>query len=123
MVRNLLAAMRDDILSRPWMSDDTKEKAMAKIATFNPKIGYPDKWKDYSHVEVRRDAFFDDMIAGRKFVEQDDRAQIGKTGRPRPLGNDAAHLGRLLQSAAERNRLPRRNPAAARFRHAARSMQ
>jgi endothelin-converting enzyme/putative endopeptidase len=79
MVRNLLAAMRDDILSRPWMSDDTKEKAMAKIATFNPKIGYPDKWKDYSHVEIRRDAFFEDMIAGRKFVEQDNRATIGKT--------------------------------------------
>jgi putative endopeptidase len=78
MVRNLLAAMRDDILSRPWMSDDTKEKAMAKIATFNPKIGYPDKWKDYSHVEIRRDAFFEDVIAGRKFVEEDDRATIGK---------------------------------------------
>jgi putative endopeptidase len=78
MVRNLLAAMRDDILTRPWMSDDTKEKAMAKIATFNPKIGYPDKWKDYSHVEIRRDAFFEDMIAGRKFVESDDRAQIAK---------------------------------------------
>jgi len=78
MVRNLLAAMRDDILSRPWMSDDTKEKAMAKIATFNPKIGYPDKWKDYSHVEIRRDAFFEDMIAGRKFVEEDNRGTIGK---------------------------------------------
>jgi len=78
MVRNLLAAMRDDILTRPWMSDDTKEKAMAKIATFNPKIGYPDKWKDYSHVEIQRDAYFDDMIAGRKFVQSDDRAQIGK---------------------------------------------
>jgi len=78
MVRNLLAAMRDDILSRPWMSDDTKEKAMAKIATFNPKIGYPDKWKDYSRVEIRRDGFFEDMIAGRKFVEQDDRLTIGK---------------------------------------------
>jgi endothelin-converting enzyme/putative endopeptidase len=79
MVRNLLAAMRDDILSRTWMSAETKEKAMAKIATFNPKIGYPDKWKDYSHVEIRRDAFFEDMIAGRKFVEEDDRATIGKT--------------------------------------------
>ncbi len=78
MVRNLLLAMRDDILSRPWMSDDTKEKAMAKIATFNPKIGYPDKWKDYSHVQIRRDAFFEDTIAGREFVEQDDRALIGK---------------------------------------------
>ena len=79
MVRNLLAAMRDDILSRPWMSDDTKEKAMAKIATFNPKIGYPDKWKDYSRIEIRRDAFFEDVITGRKFVEEDDRTQIGKT--------------------------------------------
>jgi putative endopeptidase len=78
MVRNLLAAMRDDILSRPWMSDDTKEKAMAKIATFNPKIGYPDKWKDYSHVEIRREAYFEDTIAGLKFVETDDRELIGK---------------------------------------------
>jgi putative endopeptidase len=78
MVRNLLAAMRDDILSRPWMSDETKEKAMAKIATFNPKIGYPDKWKDYSHVDIRRDAFFEDVVAGRHFVEQDDRELIGK---------------------------------------------
>ncbi len=78
MVRNLLAAMRDDILSRPWMSDDTKEKAMAKIATFNPKIGYPDKWKDYSHVAISRDAFFENVIAGRKFAEEDDRDTIGK---------------------------------------------
>jgi endothelin-converting enzyme/putative endopeptidase len=78
MVRNLLAAMRDDILSRPWMSDDTKEKAMAKIATFNPKIGYPDTWKDYSHVAISRDAFFENVIAGRKFAEQDDRETIGK---------------------------------------------
>ncbi|MGA7754740.1 MAG: M13 family metallopeptidase [Candidatus Sulfotelmatobacter sp.] len=78
MVRNLLTAMRDDILSRPWMSDDTKEKAMAKVATFQQKIGYPDKWKDYSHVEIRRDAFFEDVIAGRKFVEEDDRTTIGK---------------------------------------------
>ena len=78
MVRNLLSAMRDDILSRPWMSDDTKEKAMAKVATFQQKIGYPDKWKDYSHVEIRRDAFFEDVIAGRKFVEEDDRGTIGR---------------------------------------------
>ena len=52
---------------RPWMSDDTKEKAMAKIATFNPKIGYPDKWKDYSHVEIRRDALLRRHDRGKKF--------------------------------------------------------
>jgi putative endopeptidase len=78
MVRNLLLAMRDDILTRPWMNDETKERALAKIATFNPKIGYPDKWKDYSQVEIRRDAFFEDNLAGRRFVVEDDRLTIGK---------------------------------------------
>src|SRR6202790_558142 len=77
MVRNILLAMRDDILSRSWMSDDTKEKAMAKIATFNPKIGYPDKWKDYSKVDIRRDAFFEDYLSSRHFVVEDDHATIG----------------------------------------------
>jgi putative endopeptidase len=78
LVRHLLLAMRDDILTRPWMSDETKERALAKIATFNPKIGYPDQWKDYQQVQIRRDAFFEDVIAGRRFVEKDDRSTIGK---------------------------------------------
>ena len=43
------------------MSDETKERAMAKIATFNPKVGYPDQWKDYSKVDIRPDAFFEDF--------------------------------------------------------------
>ncbi len=78
MVRNILAAMRDDILTRPWMSDDTKERAMAKIATFNPKVGYPDTWKDYSQVDIRRDAFFEDNLAARRFLAQDEHATIGR---------------------------------------------
>jgi len=78
MVRNLLLAMRDDILTRPWMSDETKERALAKIATFNPKIGCPDKWKDYSQVEIRRDTLFEDNLTGRKFAVEDDRETIGK---------------------------------------------
>jgi len=79
MVRNLLAAMKDDIMTRPWMSDETKQKALAKIASFDPKIGYPDKWKDYSKVDIRRDAFFEDVMAGSRFGVEDDRATIGKT--------------------------------------------
>jgi len=78
MVRNILLAMRDDILSRPWMSDDTKEHAMAKIATFNPKIGYPEKWKDYSQVDIQRAAFFEDSIAVRRFSVEDDLKTVGK---------------------------------------------
>ncbi|MBZ5718987.1 MAG: M13 family metallopeptidase [Acidobacteriia bacterium] len=78
MVKNLLGAMKDDIVSLSWMSDETKQKALAKIATFYPKIGYPDKWKDYSSVNIRRDAFFEDVVEGRRFVVEDDRITIGK---------------------------------------------
>ncbi len=78
LVRNLLLAMRDDILTRDWMSDETKERALAKVATFNPKIGYPDVWKDYSKVEIRPGALFENNLAGRRFVVQDARKTIGK---------------------------------------------
>ena len=98
MVRNLLAAMRDDILSRPWMSDDTKEKAMAKIATFNPKIGYPDKWKDYSQRRDTQRCVLRDHDRGRaaEFVVEDDRdpSESRWTG---ALGHDAADFRRVLQ--------------------------
>ncbi|HTJ46959.1 MAG TPA: M13 family metallopeptidase [Kofleriaceae bacterium] len=78
LVMNELAAMKDIINELTWMSDATKQKALAKLATFNPKIGYPDKWKDYSSVVISRASFFDNLIAGRRFVVADDRAQIGK---------------------------------------------
>jgi predicted metalloendopeptidase len=91
MVRNLLAAMRDDVLSRPWMSDDTKEKQWLRSPPSIPDR-YPDKWKDYSHVTIRRDAFFENTIAGRKFVEEDDRATISKPVDRGRWGADAAHL-------------------------------
>ncbi len=78
LVRNLLLAMRDDILSRPWMSEETKERALAKVATFNPKIGYPDKWRDYSALDIRKDAYFENALAGQRFGVEDDRKTIGK---------------------------------------------
>ena len=78
MVKNLLAAMKDDIETRPWMSSETKQKALGKIATFNPKIGYPDKWKDYSKLDIRRDDYFNDIVVTSQFAVDDDRAQIGK---------------------------------------------
>ena len=52
MVKNLLAAMGDTIRGLDWMSPETKQQALEKLATFNPKVGYPDKWKDYSSVEI-----------------------------------------------------------------------
>ena len=78
MVKNLLLAMNDTINGLDWMGPETKKKALGKLATFNPKIGYPDKWKDYSSVKIERGAFFADVLAGRRFAIADDRARIGK---------------------------------------------
>ncbi|QRO01969.1 M13 family metallopeptidase [Archangium violaceum] len=78
MVKNLLAAMGDSIQGLDWMGPETKKKALEKLSTFNPKIGYPDKWKDYSHVKIRRDAFWANVMAGRRFNVVDDWSQIGK---------------------------------------------
>jgi putative endopeptidase len=78
LVKNLLLAMGDTIRGLDWMSPETKKQALEKLRTFNPKIGYPDRWKDYSRVEIRRDAHWANVVAGRRFNVADDRAQIGK---------------------------------------------
>ena len=55
LVANLRAALQERLGQLEWLSDDTRKRALEKLATFVPKIGYPDKWKDYSALEVRRD--------------------------------------------------------------------
>ena len=78
MVQNLLAAMKDTINGLAWMSPATKQKALEKLATFNPKIGYPDKWKDYGKVRITRASFWDNFIEGNRFNIEDNHSQIGK---------------------------------------------
>jgi endothelin-converting enzyme/putative endopeptidase len=78
LVQNELAAMKTIITGLTWMSDATKQKALAKLATFNPKVGYPDKWKDYSSITIERDALVEDLAATRMWNAADDRAHIGK---------------------------------------------
>lgn len=78
MVMNILAAMRNVIDSVDWMSSDTRERALEKLSAFNVKVGYPDKWKDYSSVKITRENYFDDLIAARRFLVADDRSTIGK---------------------------------------------
>jgi len=78
MVKNLLAAMHDTIEGLDWMGPDTKKKALEKLSTFNPKIGYPDKWKDYSSVKIRRDSFWSNRLATAQFNVADNRSRIGK---------------------------------------------
>jgi endothelin-converting enzyme/putative endopeptidase len=78
MVQNLRLAMGETIEGLEWMSPQTRKKALEKLSTFNPKVGYPDKWKDYSRVPIRRDAYWDDVVAARRYAVEDDLEQIGK---------------------------------------------
>ena len=78
MVKNILLALHDDILTVTWMSDATKQKALEKLSTFNPKVGYPDKWKDYSSVEITQGSYWNDVVEARRFAVRDDAKLIGK---------------------------------------------
>ena len=78
MVTNILAATGDAVREASWMSEATKQRALGKLATFNPKIGYPDSWKTYAGVTVKRDAFYASLDAGVHWGIKDDHAQIGK---------------------------------------------
>jgi endothelin-converting enzyme/putative endopeptidase len=78
MVKNILAAMSETVSQLDWMSPETKQKAQEKISTFNVKVGYPDKWKDYSSVSISRASFFDDVVAAGKYVVAEKLSTIGK---------------------------------------------
>ena len=78
LVKNLRTAMGETIQGLGWMSPDTKKRALEKLSTFNPKIGYPDKWKDYSKVPISRASYWDDVVLGRKFNVGDNLATIGR---------------------------------------------
>jgi endothelin-converting enzyme/putative endopeptidase len=78
MVKNLRLAMQETIEGLDWMSAETKKRALEKLSTFNPKIGYPDRWKDYSRVPITRTSYWNDVLAGRKFTSEDLLGTIGK---------------------------------------------
>ncbi len=78
MVDNILAAMHDDIENLAWMSPETKAKALAKLAAFNTKVGYPDKWREYTGVVIARGSYFDDVVAASRWNINDNLAQVGK---------------------------------------------
>jgi putative endopeptidase len=79
MVTNIIAAMHDTIERLSWMGPETKNKALEKLSTLNPKIGYPDKWKDYSGIALTRDSFWNNQAAATRWnVIDDDWNLIGK---------------------------------------------
>ena len=87
LVDYLLEAYRLSILELPWMSDATKQKALEKLKKFTPKIGYPDKWRDYSTLEISAD----DLIGNLwRIAEFDHAYAIAKIGAP--VDRDQWHM-------------------------------
>ncbi len=78
LVANLSAAFRTRIEQLEWMSDATRQKALQKWATFVPKIGYPDKWRDWSGLALTPDNYYANVQAANKFNYDYAIAKIGK---------------------------------------------
>ena len=117
LVKNLRLAMGETIEGLDWMSAETKKKALEKLSTFNPKIGYPDKWKDYSKVPITRASYWDDVLAGRRFVIDDSLATIGKPVDRGRWGMTPPTSNAYYNPLAERDRVPGRHPPAAGLQH------
>ena len=79
LVANLLAAYRQSIDTLDWMGPETKEAAKAKLAAFTPKIGYPDKWRDYSSLTITRDDLYGNMERASQF---EFKRNLNKLGGP-----------------------------------------
>ena len=78
LVRNLIAAMDIRLSKLEWMAPETKVKARAKLAAFTPKIGYPDKWRDYSTLTVVKGDVLGNAERASQFDYDRDVAKIGK---------------------------------------------
>ncbi len=78
LIENLRKSFRARIGQLEWMSADTKEKALEKLNSFTYKIGYPDKWKDYSSLDIKPDALFANSMQVRAKHYQEMMDKIGK---------------------------------------------
>ena len=77
LVAYLIEAYRQSIQKLDWMTDETKKKALVKLDKFTPKIGFPDKWKDYSALVIRRDDLVGNVRRANAFEHEREAAKIG----------------------------------------------
>ncbi len=79
LVENLSVALKARLEQLPWMGEETKKKALEKWASFTPKIGYPDKWRDWAGLQTNGDSYLGNMQAARAFNY---RYMLDKIGKP-----------------------------------------
>jgi predicted metalloendopeptidase len=78
LVENLRAALRENIRNLDWMGETTKAEAYRKLETFNPKIGYPKKWRDYASVTIVPNDLIANVLALREYFIDDQNSRLGK---------------------------------------------
>jgi putative endopeptidase len=78
MVHNLIEALREDLATLPWMGPETRKQALAKLDAITIKIGYTDKWRDYSAYHVVRGPYLENVFRGRIFATKLRIAEVGK---------------------------------------------
>ena len=86
LIDNLVAALRDDIPKLKWMSDATKTAALEKLNAFRRRIGYPDKWIDYSTLNVGRTSYAENVLAASAFRVRRAAGRVGKPDDPNEWG-------------------------------------
>jgi putative endopeptidase len=79
MVEAIREALKDRIAKLTWMSDSTKQKAYAKLASIKKKVGYPDKWKDFSSMEIGKESYLQNIVNGNLWWHA---FEINKLGKP-----------------------------------------
>jgi putative endopeptidase len=78
MVKNVLAALGKRVEKLDWMAPETKQKALAKLAAFTPRIGYPEQWRDYSALDVRANDAFGNMLRANQWRHDYNVTKLGK---------------------------------------------
>ncbi|GAE85933.1 endothelin-converting enzyme 1 precursor [Bacteroides reticulotermitis JCM 10512] len=78
LVKNLQTSLGERIQNLSWMSDATKVKAQEKLATFHVKIGYPDKWKDYTSLDIQKDSYWANIERANLWEYKEMIAKVGK---------------------------------------------
>ena len=88
LVENLTKSLGKHIEELPWMSDETKAKALDKLSTFNVKIGYPDKWKDYSSIHIDpAKSYLENVLEASKWYVKDNYSKMNK-----PVDKEEWHM-------------------------------
>lgn len=88
LVGNLKSALGKHIKGLSWMSDETKEKALDKLSTFTVKIGYPDKWKDYSEILIDpKKSYLENVLEASKWYVKDNYSKLNK-----PVDKEEWHM-------------------------------